>query len=150
MLYKAENVLPLFTAAVKRVKEEMATEVRAIIQEECTAIHPSVQWRFFEAGLNLLNRRRVDAKASLEEIVFKDVYPMYGMSDVRNSSLERNLAIQNDLQQNLKLAKELLQTIYTAKKFPLIEEVIFKTDEQQKKRSTRVWHRVTKAMCLNF
>ena len=131
--HKVENVLPLFTAAVKRVKEEMATEVRAIIQEECTAIHPSVQWRFFEAGLNLLNRRRVDAKASLEEIVFKDVYPMYGMSDVRNSSLERNLAIQNDLQQNLKLAKELLQTIYTAKKFPLIEEVIFKTDEQQKK-----------------
>src|SRR5687768_749609 len=43
--HKVENVLPLFTAAVKRVKEEMATEVRAIIQEECTAIHPSVQWR---------------------------------------------------------------------------------------------------------
>ena len=103
--HKVENVLPLFAAAVKRVKEEMATEVRAIIQEECTAIHPSVQWRFFQAGMNLLNRRRADAKAAMEEIVFKDVYPMYGMSDVRNSSLERNTAIQNDLQQNLKLAK---------------------------------------------
>ncbi|HET6544876.1 MAG TPA: GAF domain-containing protein [Chryseolinea sp.] len=131
--HKVENVLPLFTAAVKRVKEEMATEVRAIIQEECTAIHPSVQWRFFQAGMNLLNRRRADAKAAMEEIVFKDVYPMYGMSDVRNSSLERNTAIQNDLQQNLKLAKGLLQKIYSAKKFPLIEEVIFKIDEQSKK-----------------
>jgi hypothetical protein len=131
--HKVENVLPLFTAAVKRVKEEMATEVRAIIQEECTAIHPSVQWRFFEAGMNLLNKRRADEKASMEEIVFKNVYPMYGMSDVRNSSLERNLAIQTDLQQNLKLAKELLQKIYSAKRFPLVEEVIFKTDEQLKK-----------------
>ena len=131
--HKVENVLPMFTAAVKRVKEEMATEVRAIIQEECTAIHPSVQWRFFQAGMNLLNKRRVDAKASMEEIVFKDVYPMYGMSDVRNSSIERNTAIQNDLQENLKLAKELLQKIYSAKRFPLIEEVIFKTDEQTKK-----------------
>ena len=131
--HKVENVLPLFTAAVKRVKEEMATEVRAIIQEECTAIHPSVQWRFFQAGMNLLNRRRADAKASMEEIVFKDVYPMYGMSDVRNSSLERNTAIQNDLQENLKLAKGLLQKIYSARKFPLIEEVIFKMDEQSKK-----------------
>jgi hypothetical protein len=131
--HKVENVLPLFTAAVKRVKEEMATEVRALIQEECTAIHPSVQWRFFEAGMNLLNKRRVDPKASLEEISFKDVYPMFGMMDVRNSSIERNLAIQNDLQQNLKLAKELLQKIYSAKGFPIIEEVIFKTDDQLKK-----------------
>jgi len=80
--HKVETVLPLFSAAVKRVKEEMATEVRAIIQEECTAIHPVVQWKFFEAGLNLLNKRRVDSKATMEEIVFKDVFPLYGMSDV--------------------------------------------------------------------
>jgi hypothetical protein len=131
--HKVETVLPLFTAAVKRVKEEMATEVRAIIQEECTAIHPSVQWKFFEAGVNLLNKRRTDSKAMMEEIVFKDVYPLYGMADVRNSSLERNLAIQNDLQENLKLAKELLQEIYADKKFPLVEEVIFKTDDQLRK-----------------
>jgi hypothetical protein len=128
--HKVESILPMFTAAVKRVKEEMATEVRALIQEECTAIHPSVQWRFFEAGLNLMNKRRVDEKASMEEIVFKDVYPLYGMADVRNSSIERNTAIQKDLQQNLKLAKDLLQKIYTSKRFPLVEEVIFKTDEQ--------------------
>jgi transcriptional regulator with GAF, ATPase, and Fis domain len=107
--HKVENVLPMFTAAVKRVKEEMATEVRAIIQEECTAIHPSVQWRFFEAGTNLLNKRRSDPRASMEEIVFKDVYPLYGMSDVRNSSVERNLAIHADLQENLLLAKELCE-----------------------------------------
>jgi hypothetical protein len=130
--HKVESILPMFTAAVKRVKEEMATEVRALIQEECTAIHPSVQWRFFEAGLNLMNKRRVDEKASMEEIVFKDVYPLYGMADVRNSSIERNTAIQKDLQQNLKLAKDLLQKIYTSKRFPLVEEVIFKTDEQLK------------------
>jgi hypothetical protein len=133
--HKVENVLPMFTAAVKRVKEEMATEVRALIQEECTAIHPSVQWRFFQAGMNLLNRRRVDAKASFEEIVFKDVYPLYGMADVRNSSIERNLAIQNDLKLNLQMAKELLQEIYADKKYPLVEEVIFKAEDQLKKIS---------------
>ena len=131
--HKVENILPMFTAAVKRVKEEMATEVRAIIQEECTAIHPSVQWRFFEAGMNLLNKRRVDAKALMEEIVFKDVYPLYGLADVRNSSVERNLAIQKDLQENLDLAKALLREIYAATKFPLVEEVIFKTEDQLKK-----------------
>jgi hypothetical protein len=130
---RVENVLPMFTAAVKRVKEEMSTEVRALIQEECTSIHPSVQWRFFEAGVNLLNKRRNDDTETMEEIVFKDVYPMFGLSDVRNSSTERNTAIQKDFQQNLKLAKELLQKIYAQKKLPIVEEVMFKTEEQLQK-----------------
>lgn len=128
--HKVDNVLPMFTAAVKRVKEEMSTEVRALIQEECTNIHPSVQWRFFEAGVKLMNKRRAGEKASMEEIVFKDVFPLYGLADVRNSSIERNTAIQKDLQQNLKLAKELLQQINVLRPLPLLEEIIYKTDEQ--------------------
>src|SRR5690606_24070585 len=115
---------------VKRVKEEMSTEVRAIIQEECTAIHPTVQWKFFEAGVNLMNKRRKGEEASFEEIVFKDVYPLYGMADVRNSSVERNNAIQKDLQQNLQLVKDLLLRINEHRALPLLDEVIFKTEEQ--------------------
>jgi hypothetical protein len=133
--HKVENVLPMFTAAVKRVKEEMSTEVRAIIQEECTAIHPTVQWRFFEAGVNLMNKRRNGEKAPMEEIVFKDVYPLFGMADVRNSSLERNSAIQKDLQQNLQLVKELLTQINLEKNLPLLDEVIYKTEGQLKSLS---------------
>jgi hypothetical protein len=133
--HKVENVLPMFTAAVKRVKEEMSTEVRAIIQEECTAIHPTVQWRFFEAGVNLMNKRRKGEKANMEEIVFKDVYPLFGMADVRNSSTERNSAIQKDLQQNLQLVKELLTQINFERRLPLLDEVIFKTENQLKSLS---------------
>jgi hypothetical protein len=132
---KVENALPMFTAALKRVKEEMSTEVRAIIQEECTNIHPTVEWKFLEAGTNLLNKRRRGEKAVLEEITFKDVYPLFGLADVRNSSLERTTAIQHDLLQNLRLAKELLQKIYASKKLPLLEEVIFKTEMQLEKIS---------------
>lgn len=131
--HKVEGAIPMFTAAVKRVKEEMSTEVRAIIQEECTAIHPTVQWKFFEAGLSLLNKRTKGTKNSaMDEIVFKDVFPLYGMADIRNSSIERTVAIQRDLQQNLKLAKDLLQRINLAKRLPLLDEVIFKVDEQLK------------------
>jgi hypothetical protein len=133
--HKVEAVLPMFTAAVKRVKEEMATEVRAIIQEECTAIHPTVQWRFFEAGVNLMNKRRRGEKASMEEIVFRDVYPLFGLADVRNSSIERNMAIQKDLEQNLTLAKDLLEQINTKRKLPLLEEVIYKTDRVRQRIS---------------
>jgi hypothetical protein len=132
---KVENALPLFTAAVKRVKEEMSTEVRALIQEECTNIHPTVQWRFLEAGNNVLAKRRRGETATFEEIAFKDVYPLFGLADVRNSSLERTTAIQMDLQQNLKMAKDLLQKINAFKKLPLLEEVTFKTNLQLDKIS---------------
>lgn len=126
---KVEGVLPMFTAAVKRVKEEMSTEVRALIQEECTAIHPTVQWRFFDAGVNLMNKRRRGEKALMEEISFKDIYPLFALADIRNSSTERNLAIQHDLQQNLKLARNLIIRINASKKLPLLDEVVYKTEQ---------------------
>ncbi len=125
---KVENVLPMFTAAVKRVKSDMEMEVRALIQEECTAIHPSVQWRFFEAGLNLLNKRRTHPTAMLEEIKFANVYPFFGLTDIRNSSSERNAAILDDLSENLKMAIALLKQIYSKVQLPLVEELIFKTE----------------------
>lgn len=124
---KVENAIPMFTMAVKRVKSEMETEVRALIQEECTAIHPAVQWRFFEAGLRLMSKRRIHPEAKLEEIAFSNVYPFFGMVDIRNSSRERNAAIQQDLQENLRMAKRLLERLLAKVKLPLIEELIFRT-----------------------
>src|SRR5690606_31109228 len=125
---KVENAIPMFTIAVKRVKSDMETEVRALIQEECTTIHPAVQWRFFEAGLRLMNSRRSNPDAKFEDIVFRDVYPFFGMVDIRNSSRERNAAIQEDLQENLRRAKILLEHLLAKVKLPLIEELIFRAD----------------------
>jgi hypothetical protein len=127
--HKMEHVLPMFITAVKRVKEELSTEVRALIQEECTAIHRTVQWRFFEAGVNLMNKRRTNDKAILEEIVFKDVYPLFGLADVRNSSIERNVAIQRDLQENLALAGTLLRTFQEHMSLPLLDAALVKVEE---------------------
>ena len=132
---KVESVLPMFTAAVKRVKEEMTTEVRAIIQEECTNIHPVVQWRFLEAGNRLLEKRRRGEPAAFEEITFKDVYPLFGMADIRNSSLARSVAIQNDLAQNLQLVRSLLQKFQENRQLPLIDETLFKIEGQLEKIS---------------
>jgi len=131
-----ENVLPMFTAAVRRVIGEMQTEVRAIIQEECTAIHPSVEWKFLEEGYNILQNKMNGQKSDFGNIVFKDVYPLYGMSDIRNSSGERNMAIQKDLYQNLVEAKELIKTIIEHKKMPILDELKFQIENQLNNVST--------------
>ncbi|MEX1241303.1 MAG: GAF domain-containing protein, partial [Cyclobacteriaceae bacterium] len=125
---KVESVLPMFTAAVKRVKEEMTTEIRAIIQEECTNIHPVVQWRFMEAGSSVLEKRRRGEPATFGEIAFKEVYPLFGMTDIRNSSIERTAAIREDLMQNLQMAKALVETVNVRRKLPVLDETLFKID----------------------
>jgi len=130
---KVESVLPMFTAAVKREKEGANTEIRAIIQEECTNIHPVVQWRFAEAGRKVLEKRRRGEAAIFEEITFKDVYPMFGMADVRNSSVERTSAIRHDLIENLEMAKALVKKIRSSLKLPLLDETLYKTDTHLRK-----------------
>ena len=132
---KVESILPMFTAAVKRVKEETITEIRAIIQEECTNIHPVLQWRFVEAGRKVLEKRRRGEPAVFEDIVFKDVYPLFGMADIRNSSIERTGAIRQDLLENLHMAKDVLQKLQQKVKLPLLDETVYKTDTQLEKIS---------------
>ena len=125
---KVESVLPMFTAAVKREKESAITEIRAIIQEECTNIHPVVQWRFVEAGRKVLEKRRRGQNATFEDITFKDVYPLFGMADVRNSSIERTAAIRQDLIENLQMVKSLLKKIKGNLSLPLLDETLYKTE----------------------
>lgn len=125
-----DNVLPMFTAAVRRVLGEMQTEVRALIQEQCTAIHPSVEWRFLEEGFNIINERRSGGTVPFGDIVFEDVYPIYGMSDVRNSSGERNTAIQEDLRKNLKEVQKVIATLLEYKKMPILDEVNHRVDAE--------------------
>lgn len=132
---KVESVLPMFTSAVKRVKEESITDIRAIIQEECTNIHPVVQWRFLEAGKRVLEERRRGRPATFEDIRFKDVYPLFGMADVRNSSIERTQAIQEDLLENLDMARNLLAALQKRLSLPMLDEIRFKTDVQLEKIS---------------
>lgn len=132
---RLDSVLPMFTAAVRRVLGEMRMEVRALIQEECTAIHPSVEWKFFERGYELMNQRRRGVKGELGDIVFHNVYPIYGLSDVRNSSVERAKAIQMDLKNNLKEVKKVISTILEYKNMPILDEINYRVDLEIKKIS---------------
>src|SRR5262249_37076887 len=82
---KLREVLPLFSMAVRRSLEELNSRIQSIIKEQCTAIHPSVEWRFQQAALRSIERRATTAGAEMESIVFRDVYPLYAATDIRGS-----------------------------------------------------------------
>ncbi|HEY9607236.1 MAG TPA: GAF domain-containing protein [Allocoleopsis sp.] len=90
----AEELMPAFTAALRQA-----------IQQRFTNIHPAVEWRFLQEA-----ERRSWGLPS-EPIVFANVYPLYGISDIRGSSEERNRAIQGDLLEQFQLALNVVDAV---------------------------------------
>ncbi|WP_066509056.1 hypothetical protein [Rufibacter sp. DG15C] len=125
-LAKMDQFLPLFAVAVNRNSEEVESRVQAVIREKFTAIHPVLEWRFREAALNMLNKaNQLNGPAEMEPIVFKDVYPLYAVADVRSSSTERNTAIQGDLAEHLHLAERILKKAIEVHTLPILDELRF-------------------------
>ena len=125
---KLREVLPLFSMAVRRSVEELEQRVQALIKEQCTAIHPSVEWRFRQAAFRAMERRASGAPVELEPIVFKNVHPLYAVSDIRGSSEERNRAIQADLITHLRLAREVIELAREARPLPFLDQLRYRID----------------------
>ncbi len=87
----AEQLLPAFRTALLQVH-----------QQKFARIHPAVEWRFSQEA----DRRSMGLTP--EKIVFRNLYPMFAMSDIRGSSNERNRAIQADLVRQFQLAIAIL------------------------------------------
>jgi hypothetical protein len=120
------EVVSLFTTAMKRLLEESEDRVQAIIKKQYTAIHPVVEWRFREAAMNYMTAQAEGKAAESESIVFEEVYPLYGLSDIRNSSVQRNEAIQEDLVEQLGLALSVIVQASTEHHLPALDEIGFR------------------------
>lgn len=127
---KLLDVLPLFSVALQRSLEDIENKIQAIIKEKCTAVHPSVEWRFRKAAYNLIEKEKQDEYSLMEDIVFRDVYPIYALSDIRNSSVTRNHAIQSDLKHNLLLARDIVKESNSVKAMPVLELMNYRIEEK--------------------
>jgi GAF domain-containing protein len=123
-----KDIIPVFSIAIQRTSEELQNRIQAIVKEECTAIHPSVEWRFSQAASNLLLKRESNEMSQMEEIVFPNVYPLYGAIDVRHSSVIRNQTIQDDLQEQLQLIRDVIVAVIQKKEMPIYDQLIYKID----------------------
>lgn len=133
---KLKDIIPVFKAAINRFSEEHINIIEATIQEHYTSIHPSVKWRFSEAAEKYHNQLTTGIEnPKLDEIIFNDVYPLFGQSDIKGSSIARNLAIKEDLTLQLTLAIEVLNEACNVEKLPIYNELIFRIKEYLSKVS---------------
>lgn len=126
---KLEDILPYIVASVKRNKTEFENRIKAVIQSECTSIHPSVLWIFENEAKRFIRDMDEDGLASFKDIAFKDVYPLYGQIDIVSSSDARNSAIQKDLQNQLELLENIIEKAYQIEKLPIYDQVRFRISE---------------------
>ena len=98
---KLELVLPYLTDTIDRYNTDMQHQIEAIIQREYTTIHPSVYWKFKRESQNYFQNINHTKDYIFKEIVFKNVYPLYGQIDIKGSSEHRNETVKKDLQNQL-------------------------------------------------
>jgi len=125
---KLDDVMPYLISAVLRTIEEEENLIDAVIQHECTSVHPSVYWKFQEEAKRFMADELSGNQPVFHEIVFKDVYPLYGQIDIKDSSRERNFSIQKDLMIQLSEINEILEV--AIKKYGLLiyEELMFRVE----------------------
>lgn len=123
---RLELILPVLSMAANRFKEEQRIRIEALIQEQCTSIHPSVKWKFEEVARNILNKTEAGEKAQFEDLIFEDIYPLYGQLDIKGSSVKRNQAVISDLSSQLMAVKSILNQAIEHEKLPAYEEMQFR------------------------
>jgi len=94
---KIFDIIPIFAVTMQRWMVMHETMMESIIQQNFTVIHPAVSWKFFEVAEDLWAARQQNPDASIKDIVFEEVTPLFGQSDIKGSTDERNNAVQADL-----------------------------------------------------
>jgi predicted metal-dependent HD superfamily phosphohydrolase len=122
---KLDLILPYISETMEKISIDMMNQLEAVIQKEYTAIHPSVYWKFKEEALKFLNSKNLDVQHAFKEIVFKEVYPLYGQIDIKGSSENRNFAIIKDLKSQIQEIIKIIVVLNDQNKIVVLEEKMF-------------------------
>lgn len=126
---KLEDVMPFIVEAVQRSKNEEETLIDAVIQKECTSIHPSVHWRFAKEAKEYIKAQMNGKEPVFKKIAFDNVYPLFGQIDIKGSSNARNSATQQDLKLQLNGAKSVIKEALNIEDLPIYHHFLFQIEE---------------------
>jgi hypothetical protein len=134
LLSRLEVVMPLLAQLLRRTTEEFEQRLKGIVKENFTSIQPAVEWKFNDAAWHYERQIEMDDESVpvMETIFFKDVFPLYGAIDIRNSTIERNSALRRDLQVQFGVLTETLIALKKAVNLQLLEDLLFQSRNWQR------------------
>lgn len=123
-LKKMEFFTDMMLFSLNRFSFEKNYQIEAIIQREYTSIHNSVVWKFRNEAEKYFTASLGKKIYTLKEISFKNLTPLFGVSDIRSSSEKRFNLMVEDLNQQIEWLKNILTlTNSDSEKFLLALEV---------------------------
>ncbi|GEO08092.1 hypothetical protein [Segetibacter aerophilus] len=124
-----QPAVPLIRDLLYYMIETLDNNINRIVKEKYTPLQPSVEWKFHEAAWNTLRNHGDNKKEDVvEDIVFPEVHPLYGAIDIRDSSVERNIALKNDYVNQLEATVQLLDKTSKDISLPLLDSIKFKCE----------------------
>jgi len=126
---KLEDVLPYIITALERNLESYENKIKAVIQQECTSIHPNVLWVFEKEAKRYIQELDKTGVATFKDIVFENVYPLYGQIDIIGSSKVRNEAIIKDLLEQLNCLDIIFKNAIEEEALQLYEHNVFQINK---------------------
>ncbi len=126
LLSRLHSAMPLLGQLLQYRIEEFNAVMDQVLKDKFTALQPSVQWKFNEAVWDFLKSGKGKKKAQeIETVTFKGLYPLFGAIDIRNSTVERNHALKEDLKIQLALLCETLNELRAIIPLDLIDKILF-------------------------
>jgi hypothetical protein len=123
-LIKLKPALPLITQLIQNGIARFNASIEDIVKEQFTSIQPAVQWKFTETAWHYLRDHVLeDTDAPVENIIFRNLSPLFGAVDIRNSTILRNQALRKDFAIQLSILTDIVSALdYTAK--PQLERIL--------------------------
>lgn len=127
VMTRIEPAMPLVSLALLKNRENFTNRIEKLIKEKFTALQPSVEWKFAKVAWEYMRMHSDNGNAVIpQNVVFENVYPLYGAVDIRNSSMERSVTIQKDIKAHLDLLDDVLDQLQPLVQLPLLEGLKFK------------------------
>lgn len=126
---KLKDFIPNLVLALERGIENKQNLIKAIIQQECTSIHESVEWKFEEEAKRFLEAQQKQENTTFKDISFNNVYPLFGQIDVVKSSDTRNKAIEKDLSIQLNKLLDILNYAFEHSPMMVYEQLKFRIED---------------------
>ncbi|MET0637106.1 MAG: GAF domain-containing protein [Chitinophagaceae bacterium] len=121
-----EPAKTLLAQLIQNTLTTFSDQIESVIKEKFTTLQPPVQWKFNEVAWQYIEKKRVKgSNVEPGEIIFDNVYPLYGAVDIRNSTIERNAALADDLRIQFGVLTDVLHGLKAKTGFGLLDEKIF-------------------------
>lgn len=134
LISKLHSALPLLGQLLQYRIEEFNLQMDEILKDKFTALQPSVQWKFNQVVWDFLKKNKGKKKTQdIDVVTFKGLYPLFGAIDIRNSTVERNYALQEDLKVQLEKLIETLIKLRTIVHLDLIDKILFNCKDWKKR-----------------